>query len=187
MFINYNYKEEESNWCLLLVFIARYSLAISIHAHNHLCRSSWNICAIHHWCNYRQAFHYTRSYAMDVPTPIGFCCWLLLYSAVLCSWADSLRLHVILHEWLAFYGAFLNSHQSGVLTVAVATWNCSQFSVFCVHHTIMHHVTLCKATYVRYMLLTAAFVKLNVDKGASAEGKCLTADKLGKPHLNKIW
>ena len=43
--------------------------------------------------------------------------WLLLYSAILCSRADSLRLHVILHEWLAFYSAFLNIHQSGVLTV----------------------------------------------------------------------
>ena len=42
--------------------------------------------------------------------------WLLLYSAVLCSRADSLHLHVILHEWLAFYSAFLNIHHSGVLT-----------------------------------------------------------------------
>ena len=34
------------------------------------------------------------------------CCWSLLYSAILRSPADSLRSHVILHEWLAFYGAF---------------------------------------------------------------------------------
>ena len=32
--------------------------------------------------------------------------WLLLYSAVLRSRPDSLRSHVILHEWLAFYSAF---------------------------------------------------------------------------------
>ena len=31
-----------------------------------------------------------------------------LYSAILRSWADSLRSHVILHEWLDFYSAFLN-------------------------------------------------------------------------------
>ena len=31
--------------------------------------------------------------------------WSLLYSAVLRSRADSLRSHVILHEWLAFYSA----------------------------------------------------------------------------------
>ena len=40
------------------------------------------------------------------------CCWLLLYSAMLRTWADSLCLHVILHEWLAFYGVFLNIHWS---------------------------------------------------------------------------
>ena len=42
--------------------------------------------------------------------------WLLLYSAILCSQADSLRLHVILHEWIAFYSMFLNIHWSGVFT-----------------------------------------------------------------------
>ena len=42
--------------------------------------------------------------------------WSLLYSAVLRCWADSLRSHVILHEWIAFYSAFLNIHWSGVLT-----------------------------------------------------------------------
>ena len=46
----------------------------------------------------------------------GCCCWSLLYSAVLRSPADSLRSHVILHEWLAYYSAFLNIHRSGVLT-----------------------------------------------------------------------
>ena len=52
----------------------------------------------------------------------GVCifCWLLLYSAVLSSWADSLRSHVILHEWLTFHSLFLSIHQSGVLTVL--TW-----------------------------------------------------------------
>ena len=45
--------------------------------------------------------------------------WWLLYIALfstleLTHWP--LRSHVILHEWLAFYSAFLNLHQSGVLT-----------------------------------------------------------------------
>ena len=43
-----------------------------------------------------------------------------LYSAILRSRADSLRSHVILHEWLAFYSAFLNIHRSGVL--AALAW-----------------------------------------------------------------
>ena len=42
--------------------------------------------------------------------------WSLLYSAIFRFRADSLRSHVILHEWLAFYSAFLNIHRSGVLT-----------------------------------------------------------------------
>ena len=42
--------------------------------------------------------------------------WLLLYSVVLCSSAYSLRSHVILQEWIAFYITFLNIHRSGVLT-----------------------------------------------------------------------
>ena len=33
------------------------------------------------------------------PTNWLFVCWLLLYSTILRSWADSPRLHVVLHEW----------------------------------------------------------------------------------------
>ena len=80
-------------------------------------------------------------------------CWSLLYSAILHSQADSLRSHMILHEWLAFYGMFLNNHQSGVLTAL--TWlvphETAAFGVFCVQHTTMHHVTSCKATYIKSM------------------------------------
>ena len=42
--------------------------------------------------------------------------WFILYSAILHPRADSLRSHVILHEWIAFYSVFLNIHRSGVLT-----------------------------------------------------------------------
>ena len=45
--------------------------------------------------------------------------WSHLYSAILRFRADSLRLHVILHEWIAFksafYFCFFNIHRSGVL------------------------------------------------------------------------
>ena len=56
-------------------------------------------------CNERQVSQWQRWW------------WFLLYSAVLHSRTDSLCSHVILYEWLAFYSAFLNIHQSGVLTV----------------------------------------------------------------------
>ena len=39
--------------------------------------------------------------------------WWLLYSAILRSRADSLRLCVILHEWTAFHSVFFNIHRSG--------------------------------------------------------------------------
>ena len=43
------------------------------------------------------------------------CCWSLLYSAIFRSRADSSRSHVILHERIAFCGAFLNIHWNGGL------------------------------------------------------------------------
>ena len=43
------------------------------------------------------------------------CCWSLLCSAVLRSRADSLRSHVILHEWLSFHSAFLSIHRSSAI------------------------------------------------------------------------
>ena len=79
---------------------------------------------------------------------IANCCWLLLYSDILHSQTYSLHSHVIVLEWITFYSTFLTMHHSGVLTVAGATWNCRHLSVFWVHHTTMHHVTSCKATYV---------------------------------------
>ena len=36
------------------------------------------------------------------------------------------RSHAILHEWLAFYSAFLNIHRSGVLTVVNVVNNCKE-------------------------------------------------------------
>jgi len=80
------------------------------------------------------------------------CCWLLLYSVIL-----SLHSHEILHEWTAFYSAFLNIYWSGVLTALVwlvphETAAISARSVYTIRVTTMLHVTSCKkATYVRYM------------------------------------
>ena len=96
------------------------------------------------------------------------CCWSLLYSAILRSRADSLRSRVILHEWLAFYSAFLNIHRSGVDTVlldcymAVTTWNCCHLGAFCEHHTTMHHVTSLHANPHRKnnVRMSAGFIEL---------------------------
>ena len=55
-----------------------------------------------------------------------WCCWSLLYNAVLRSWADSLRSHVILHEWLAFYSASFEYPPKWCtysVDMAGATWN----------------------------------------------------------------
>ena len=77
-----------------------------------------------------------------------------LHSAILRSLQQNRCSHLILHEWPAFYSAFLNIHQSGVLKrwhgwchmKLLASWR-----KFCVHHTTMLHVTSCKATHVRCM------------------------------------
>ena len=84
---------------------------------------------------------------------------LLLYSAILRSRTDSLRSHVTLHEWLAFYSAFFWISTEVVYLQRWHGW-CQHNAMkllpsrrrFCVHHTTMHHATSCKATYVRCML-----------------------------------
>ena len=50
------------------------------------------------------------------PHPPYYYYWLLLYSAVLRFRADSLRSHVILQWWIAFYSVFLKIHRGGVFT-----------------------------------------------------------------------
>ena len=84
--------------------------------------------------------------------------WSLFYSAILSSRADSLRLHVILHEWIAFHSAvfvlfILFCFCFCVVAVVVeyalkwctdsagmagVTWNCCHLGAFCVHHTTVH-------------------------------------------------
>jgi len=62
--------------------------------------------------------------------------WLLLCSAILRSRADSVHSHVILHEWLAFYGMFCEyppkwcTYSTGM---AGATWNCSHLGASSVY------------------------------------------------------
>ena len=78
-----------------------------------------------------------------------FVCWSLLYSAILLSWADSLHLHVILHEWIAFYSTFLIIHRSGAF--AALTWLVPhETAAISMHsmHTHMHapmltHINTC--------------------------------------------
>ena len=84
-----------------------------------------------------------------------------LYSDILCSQADSPHSHVILHEWISFYSAFLNSHQSGVLTalawlVPHETAAISAHSVYTIQPWTMHHVTSCKATCIRKVYVCLA-------------------------------
>ena len=65
----------------------------------------------------------------------SFCFWWSLiwrYSPL--SWADSLCLHVILHEWLAFNSAFFWIATKVVYLsagMAGATWNCYRLSTSC--------------------------------------------------------
>ena len=105
--------------------------------------------------NFKKKTHRHRSpkYKMHIFYSIMNDCWSLLYSAILRSRADSLRSHMILHEWTAFYSAFFSppkwcTYSTGM---AGATWSCCHLGAFCVHHTTMHRVTSCRTTYVRCM------------------------------------
>ena len=51
--------------------------------------------------------HLVRIYYIDIDR---------FYIALFSALEHSLRLHVILHEWIAFHSAFLNIHRSGILT-----------------------------------------------------------------------
>ena len=75
----------------------------------------WNFCLSNHSISSPQ-LHPSPQPSGGINSWWWWWWWLLLYSAVLSSRADSLRSHVILHEWLAFYSAFWNIHRSGVLT-----------------------------------------------------------------------
>ena len=72
---------------------------------------------------------------------VACCCWSFSYSTILCSWADSLHSHGILHKWLAFYRTLKEKklHWSIYSTdLADAAWNCCRLGIFCIHHTTMH-------------------------------------------------
>ena len=91
--------------------------------------------------NFRPAF--LAAFLQTLPYMV---CWSLLYIyiyiAILHSQADSLCSHVILHEWLAFYGVCLNIHWSAVLTALA--W--LVHGMFCIHHTTIKPHT--KGTYM---------------------------------------
>ena len=114
-----------------------------------------NVCACHKactQCTFRVWLTQTQHYMF-------VCCyWSLLYSAIHCSRADSLCLHVIWSRWVTcfFWHVFLISTE----VVYLQRWHgwCHMKlqpsrRKFCVHHAAMHHVTSCKATYVRCCLL----------------------------------
>ena len=77
--------------------------------------------------------------------------WSLLHSAILRSRADSLRSHVILHEWLAFCSSFFEYPPKWCIYRAGmtgATRNRCCLDASSVY--TMHHVTSCKTTNVRF-------------------------------------
>ena len=87
------------------------------------------------------------------------CCWLLLYSAILRSWADSLRscwmrfciLYIYVYfvfctsEIVTFHSAFLNIHQMMYLQCYIATWNCCHCCRLGMLCTAMPHITSLQA------------------------------------------
>ena len=91
--------------------------------HARPCMGSSNTCLMgsgsDHW--------HTKPTEEETFSHCSYYYWSLLYSAILRFRADSLRSHVILHEWIAFYSAFFEyppkwcTYSAGM---AGATWNC---------------------------------------------------------------
>ena len=85
-----------------------------------------------------------------------------LYSAVLRSRADSLRLRVILYEWLTCYSTFLNIHRSGVLTLTALA--CLTWWQICV----CYYCVLCCRLFLTWVRNVHAFIRLFIfEKGRS--------------------
>ena len=98
----------------------------SICTHRHMCTHSFthaHIWGRTHTHSHKRDRERERAACLCTRTVVkhfsnsGSAVLLLWYRAILHSRADSLCLHVILREWLAFCSAFLNVHRSGVLTV----------------------------------------------------------------------
>ena len=81
---------------------------------------------------------YQKSDALDMF--VCCCCWLLLYSAILRSWIDTVLAYD--STWVASFlkCVFWISNEVMYLSadMAGATWNCCCLGTFCVHHTTMH-------------------------------------------------
>ena len=93
-------------------------------------------CCLWNGSNVRLIDDWTNVKGETVPdNGVSWWWWSLLYSSILRSGAHSLRSIVILHEWIAFYSAFLNIHRSGILTALAwlvpyetdAIWNRCHF------------------------------------------------------------
>ena len=77
--------------------------------------------------------------------------YIVLFSALeqtycACMWFYMSEELFIVHFWIS--PPKWCTYSAGM---AGATWNCCHLGTFCVHHTTIHHVTSCKATYVRCM------------------------------------
>ena len=110
----------------------------------------WRKQNLAHWISWEitGTWFWIRILHFEIRYPSSTCCgcerchfcvwhyyyyWSFLYSAILRFRADSLRSHVILHEWIAFYSAFLNIHRSGVLTaLAFCLWRRKHAWLACV-------------------------------------------------------
>ena len=94
-------------------------------------------------------------------------CWSLLYSAVLTI--SALEQTHCAHMWFSISDSLFMVHFwnppkwcTYSADMAGATWNCCHLSAFCVHHTTTHHVTSCKATYVKPVLNWVNVCSLNI-------------------------
>ena len=85
---------------------------------------------------------------------------------------------MVLHEWLAFYSAFLNIHRSGVLTALAGL---VPHETAAIHHPAMHHVTSCKAGQKLCMRVKPAY------RATCAFGRTDDLDLLRATAVTRGW
>ena len=113
-------------------------------------------CTQHDTCPSSSVLHAPPLRSEVDPCSRGFDWLVITYTALFSALLSRLIALACGSTWLTSFIAFfvlfcffkytpkLCTYSAGM---AGATWNCSRLGAFCVHHTTMHHVTSCKATY----------------------------------------
>ena len=126
------------------------------HRHHPACPSVLNLCCS--WLRHSVKTDRQESFSVGRDMEVGggyvlnsYHYWSLLYGAILCSRADSLRscrMWFWMSDCILYIARIFNSHRSGVLTVLLSCCMAGTAKLllsrrmFCVHHSTTHQFTV---------------------------------------------